>query len=182
MQAQVTCARTAALLAGAALAIASAVVDAEVQAVSVPSGVTASSRDESAGRNREPADAPYAAAIARATALLPRRPDHVVVTDVEHSTSRLRGDGGRVEAFVNRGQRTVFLVKSGSTLQQAVKGRGIYDLALAAIIWHEMAHIDGASEPDARRAQEDLWSQFVVAGRIDVDRGLRYLALLKKRR
>ena len=35
------------------------------------------------------------------------------------------------------------LVKSGSTLQQAVKGRGIYDLVLAAIIWHEMAHIDG---------------------------------------
>ena len=182
MQAEPKCGRTATLLSAVAFAIASVAVDAATQVVSVQSAGTAHSREAPAGQKRDTADDPYRAAIARATAILPCKPDHVVVTEVEPATSRLRGDGGRVEAFVKRGQRTVFLVKGGSTLQQAVTGPGIYDLALAAIIWHEMAHIDGASEPDARRAQEDLWSQFVVSGRIDADRGLRYLALLKKRR
>ena len=52
-----------------------------------------------------------------------------------------------VEAFVNHGSRVVYVVRQGVTLQGALKGRGVFDYALAAIIWHEMAHIDGADEP-----------------------------------
>ena len=63
-----------------------------------------------------------------------------------------------------------------------MKGAGIFDYVLATIIWHEMAHIDGADEANARRAEEDLWTQFVVARRVDSARGLNYLGLLKKRR
>ena len=44
-----------------------------------------------------------------------------------------------------------------------------------------MAHIDGADEAKARRAEEQLWAEFVLAGRVERGRGLRYLVLLKKR-
>jgi hypothetical protein len=67
-------------------------------------------------------------------------------------------------------------------LQAALKGPGIFDYALATIIWHEMAHIDGADEAAAQRAEEQLWTEFVLAQRVDRARGMQYLALLKRRR
>jgi hypothetical protein len=87
-----------------------------------------------------------------------------------------------VEAFVNRGSPVVYLVRQGVTLQSALKGPGIFDYALATIIWHEMAHIDGADEEAAQKAEERLWMEFILAQRVDRARGMRYLALLKKRR
>ena len=53
--------------------------------------------------------------------------------------------------------------------------------ALAAIIWHEMAHLDGGDESEAQRQEELLWQRFVREGRIDRARGLNYLAILRKR-
>ena len=63
-----------------------------------------------------------------------------------------------------------------------MKGPGIFDYAVAITIWHEMAHIDRADEATAQRAEEQLWTEFVVAGRADRFQGMRYLALLKNRR
>ena len=68
------------------------------------------------------------------------------------------------------------------TLQGTLKGPGIFDYALAALIWHEMAHIDGGDERAAQEAEEQLWTTFIVTQRVDGPRGLRYLALLKERR
>jgi hypothetical protein len=76
----------------------------------------------------------------------------------------------------------VYLVNQGATLRRALRGSGIYDFVLATVIWHEMAHIDGADEAKAQREEEQLWMQFVVARRVDSTRGLSYLALLEKRR
>ena len=87
-----------------------------------------------------------------------------------------------VEGFAINGKRVVYLVRQSDTLQRALKGPGIFDYALALTIWHEMAHIDGADEATARRAEEQLWTEFVLAGRVDQDRGMKYLALLKGRR
>jgi hypothetical protein len=72
------------------------------------------------------------------------------------------------------------LVREGTTIQHALRGR-FFDYALAAIIWHEMAHLDGADEQRAQRQEEDLWQQYVLDGRVDRDRGARYLFLLKQR-
>ena len=76
----------------------------------------------------------------------------------------------------------VFLIRQGVTLQHALKNRPIFDCALAAIVWHEMAHLDGADEPAAQLAEEKLWEEFIVWRRVESDIGMRYLALLKKRR
>ena len=136
---------------------------------------------------------PYDEAIARALRLLPRQPDKIVVVERDER-SRVRSgtphvedledaeDVEDVEAFVNRGGRVVYLIRQGVTLQAALKGPGIFDYALATVIWHEMAHIDGADEVAAQEAEEQLWKEFIVSQRVDRTRGMKYLALLKKRR
>jgi hypothetical protein len=129
----------------------------------------------------EAARSAYDDAIGRALRLLPRQPKDVVLVERSEELSVHPGKP-RAEAFVNQGGRVVYLVRQGVTLQAALKGPGIFDYVLAIIIWHEMAHIDGADEAAAQRAEEQLWTQFVAAQRVDPARGIRYLALLKKRR
>ncbi len=124
--------------------------------------------------------AAYDAVIARALKLLPRQPEKVTLVDAHASPGLL--SGRHVEAFVTHGERVVYLVRQGVTLQQALKGAGVFDYALATVIWHEMAHIDGADETKVQLAEEKLWEEFVLARRVDSASGLRYLALLKKRR
>ena len=138
----------------------------------------------------------YDEVITRALRLLPRQPDKIVVVERDER-SRVRSGTPpvedvedvedvkhveHVEAFVNHGGRVVYLVRQGVNLQAALKGPGIFDYALATVIWHEMAHIDGADEVAAQEAEERLWREFIVSQRVDRDRGMRYLALLEKRR
>jgi hypothetical protein len=82
---------------------------------------------------------------------------------------------------VKRGENVVYLVAQSGTLRRGQNGAGIFDYVLAAVIWHEMAHLAGADERDAQRQEEELWRQYVLERRVDTGRGLGYLALLKKR-
>jgi hypothetical protein len=66
-------------------------------------------------------------------------------------------------------------------LQGAVKGSQLCDHMLASIIWHEMAHAEGAGERAAQRAEEQLWTQFVRDGILDQVAALRYLQALRNR-
>jgi hypothetical protein len=49
---------------------------------------------------------------------------------------------------------------------------------LATVLWHEMTHLRGGNEQEARRAEEDLCRRFIREGRVDVLTGLRYLQAL----
>jgi hypothetical protein len=60
-------------------------------------------------------------------------------------------------------------------------GDRFYEHVLASIIWHEMAHLDGADERGAQRAEEQLWTRFVRDGIFDQVTALRYLNALTKR-
>jgi hypothetical protein len=123
----------------------------------------------------------YEEAIGRAVRLLPRQPDRIVLVERD-GRWRSRTGKANVEAFVTHGERVVYLVRQGVSLKAALKGPGIYDYVLATVIWHEMAHIDGADEAAAREAEEQLWMKFILAQRVDSKRGMSYLALLKQRR
>jgi len=112
-------------------------------------------------------------AVRRAVRLLPKRPERIEIVDDEQ-----RG----VDAFVRSGKRIVYVRRAGDTLRHAAEGPGVFDYVLALIIWHEMAHLDGADEREAQRREEQLWMQYLVEGRIDPGRGLRYLRLLMRRR
>jgi hypothetical protein len=139
------------------------------------------------GMLQEPAAAgqecrPCEEVIGRALKLLPRQPERVIVVDMDRSTSLLRTKMAHTDAFVTTGLRIVYVRKQGATFQQALKGDAFFDHVLAVVIWHEMAHLDGADERTAQRVEEDLWSQYVVGRRVPTDRGMAYLALLRKRR
>jgi hypothetical protein len=123
----------------------------------------------------------YDEAVTRALRLLPRQPDKIVVVERDKG-SHVRSGTPHMEAFVNHGSPVVYLIRQGVTLQRGLKGPGIFDYVLATVIWHEMAHIDGADEVAAQEAEEQLWMEFIVAQRVDGARGMRYLALLTKRR
>jgi hypothetical protein len=124
----------------------------------------------------------YDETVGRALALLPSRPQRVVVIDAEKTPHALRQRLERVEAFVMVGEPTVCLLMQGSVLKNAQRSGGLFDYALAAIIWHEMAHISGADEHGAQEQEEGLWRQFIVGRRVDTSRALAYLARLEKRR
>ena len=124
---------------------------------------------------------PYEATINRALGLLPKLPAKVLVVDAAEAARAADAHGRRVEAFVRHGENVVYLISQGATLRGAQNGPGIFDYALAILIWHEMAHLAGADEREAQRQQEELWMAYVATGRVDTNRGLNYLALLKKR-
>jgi len=77
--------------------------------------------------------------------------------------------------------RVVYLVEQSAVLQEAAKGSPFYEHVLASIIWHEMAHLDGADERGARRAEKQLWTRFVRDGISDQLTALRYLNALTNR-
>jgi hypothetical protein len=87
----------------------------------------------------------------------------------------------RVDADTMDRGKVVYLVKQSAVLQGAATGSELYEHVLASIIWHEMAHLDGADERGSRRAEEQLWTRFVRDGIFDQVTALRYLNALAKR-
>ena len=131
---------------------------------------------------------PYDRAVSRAIAQLSRRPLHVAVIDANEARPGVRETLLKLDAFTLRLdavtmdlRKVVYLVKQSTVLQEAAKGSRFYEYVLASIIWHEMAHLDGADERGARHAEEQLWTRFVRDGISDQVTALRYLNALTKR-
>jgi hypothetical protein len=116
--------------------------------------------------------------VERALAQLPACRPRVVVVDRPNS-GLLRERLEHAEAFVTHGEPVIYLIRQGPTLQSAIRQQGAFVYALAGIIWHEWAHIQGAGELAAQRKEANLWREFIVRARVDADVGLRYLALVE---
>jgi hypothetical protein len=122
------------------------------------------------------------AAIRRAIGLLPRRPQEVSVVGVEQVDAADRERFLRAEAFFSKGHPTVYLTRHSPVLKAAQGGSSFHVHALAAIIWHEMAHMEGADESEAQRREESMWTRFVRDGRVERVTALRYLKAMAHRR
>jgi hypothetical protein len=92
---------------------------------------------------------PYEETIKRALVLLPTPPAQILVVDATQAPRKVDAHGRRVQAFVRYGETVVYLIADGPTLRGAQNGSGIFDYALATLIWHEMAHLGGADEREA---------------------------------
>ncbi len=114
--------------------------------------------------------------------LLPKRPAQVVIVDPNQAEVDVRSTLLEMDAFVTKGGRVVYLTTNSPFLQGALKGWSLHEHILATIIWHEMAHIDGANETEAQRREEALWTEFVMLERVDRGDGMRYLETLRARR
>lgn len=121
------------------------------------------------------------AAIGRALKLLSRRPEKVVVIDPDDATPTGRKILARTDAFVTNGGRIVYINRHSEVLDGARRGSSLHLHMLAGIIWHEMAHIDGADETEAQRREETLWKRFLLDNRVDRITALRYLDAMNGR-
>jgi len=120
-------------------------------------------------------------AIAAAVEMLPKRPVRIAVIDVTASRPELHDYLLSLDAFIVKGNGVIYLVQQSATLQGTRSRTTLFRAMLAAVIWHEMAHLDGADERGARQAEEELWRRFVRDGVADQVTALRYLQALRKR-
>ncbi len=120
-------------------------------------------------------------ALVKVLQLLPRLPARVAVLDVTEAMPQVHERLLRLDAFVLEGSPVVYVVKQSALLRGTIAGSSFHTHALAAVIWHEMAHVDGADEREARVREEALWTRYVRDQRVDEVTALRYLAALKRR-
>ena len=120
-------------------------------------------------------------ALVEVLQLLPRLPARVAVLDTAGATPQVQKRLLRLDAFIVEGSPVVYVVNQSALLRGAIAGSSFHTHALAAVIWHEMAHVDGADEREARAREEALWTRYVRDQRVDDVTALRYLAALKRR-
>jgi hypothetical protein len=125
---------------------------------------------------------PYDPILERVLKLLPKRPLQLLVIDPNQAEADVRQTLLTLDAFITKDERVVYLTSHSEVLQGALKGSQLCEYILASIVWHEMAHIDGANEVEAQRREEQLWTAFLMEERVDRIQGLRYLKALKSRR
>jgi hypothetical protein len=128
-----------------------------------------------------PAGAAARVAITAAVALLPKAPRVIALMDITPAKPEVRDRLRRLDAFTVQGNGVIYLVDGSELLRGAQEGSAFHRAALAAVIWHEMAHLDGADEREARTAESKLWTSFVRDGLTDGITALQYLSALEKR-
>jgi hypothetical protein len=127
-----------------------------------------------------PAAADEREALVRALRLLPALPARVAVLDAEQARPDVKPTLLRLDAFVIRGRAEVYVVRQ-SGLKCAMRRAPLCTHALAAVIWHELAHIEGADEREARRREEAQWTAFIRDQQVDAGAALRFLNALVNR-
>ena len=120
-------------------------------------------------------------ALVKVLQLLPRLPARIAVLDAADARPQVQERLLRLDGFVLEGSPVVYVVKQSALLRGAVAGSSFHTYALAAVVWHEMAHVDGADEREARAREEALWTRYVRDQRVDELTALRYMAALKRR-
>jgi hypothetical protein len=124
-------------------------------------------------------------AVAAALELVPRSSTYEVVIidpDLTADPAAIR----RLDAFTvrepdGRLRPRVYLNRESSLLREAARGVDFHIKALAAVIVHEIAHLDGGSEQTAREAEQRFFQDLVARGLVPQLDGMRYLSLLRER-
>ena len=125
--------------------------------------------------------APHRAALIHAIELLPRRPVRVAIVDAAEAKPEVQKVLRQLDAFIVEGSRVVYVVKQSALMRGAITGSSLHRHALAAVLWHEMAHGEGADEREARAQEQALWTSYVRDQRVDPLTALRYLTALHHR-
>jgi len=118
--------------------------------------------------------------------LLPNRPEVVVVDSLDPRAVAAAAVWGtrpeQVRAFSLTGQRTVYVNRRADPYRCAGQKNPTCVLLLAALIWHEAAHVDGEGEERAQLREEALFRQFVTEHRVEFAAGQAVLRVMAARR
>jgi hypothetical protein len=140
------------------------------------------------GSGPSPADAaakgPEARVLERALKLLPQLPD----TPVRFIDPELAPDPDairRVDAFLVRDldgtiRQVIYLNRRSSLVEKALAGKDIDIAILAAVIRHEVEHLRGCGEREARNAEREFFQHLMFVGHVPLNDGLAYLADLEQ--
>lgn len=129
---------------------------------------------------------PEARLIERALKLLPEAPSvpvRLIDPDLTPDPDALR----KLDAFLVREpdgkvRQVIYLNRRTAIVDNALAGRDVDVAILAAVISHEIEHLRGGSERQARRAERDLFQRLIFVGKVPVAEGLAYLADLEQDR
>ncbi len=113
--------------------------------------------------------------VDQALALLGRPGQPVVIFDPLQYDPAHRAKLEAYEAFVLARRSEIYLNRRGQASVEALAGRpeGVY--VVAAILAHEVAHLQGKDERGALEAEERCVYRFMKEGRIPVDVALAHL-------
>ena len=156
--------RTASVIAATGLVLAVAVPGADAQ---VPRGAEAR-------------------VLEQAVRLLPARldvPVRLIDPELAPDPEAIR----RLDAFLvrepeGRLRRVIYLNCRTAMFENALLGAALDVGILAAVIHHELEHLRGAGEPEARRSERAFFQGLVRDGRVPTHAGLRHLAALERDR
>jgi hypothetical protein len=126
--------------------------------------------------------APDRQMLSATLALLPSQPGLIAIVDADATRPEVRERLLTLDAFVLKGRDGIYLVRQSALVKGACAGSRLHRLMLASVIWHEMAHLQGADEGRAQQAEEALWTRFTRDGQVDQVTALRYLKALTERR
>jgi hypothetical protein len=122
--------------------------------------------------------------LERALRLLPVRPDvpiRLIEPELAPDPAAIR----RVDAFIvqepgGRLRRVIYLNRRAAMFERALLGAALDVGILAAVIHHELEHLRGGGEPEARRSEREFFQSLILGGQVPTDEGLRYLAELER--
>jgi len=144
--------------------------------------ITLSSRPAAAAA----AKTPEARLLERALKLLPEPPAvpvRMIDPDLAADPDALR----RLDAFLVREadgkvRQVIYLNRRAAIVENALAGKDVDVAILAAVIRHELEHLRGAGEREARLAERVLFQRLIFVGKVPVAEGLAYLADLEQDR
>jgi hypothetical protein len=129
---------------------------------------------------------PEARLLERAMKLLPEAPAvpvRMIDPDLAADPDALR----RLDAFLVREangnvRQVIYLNRRAAIVENALRGRDVDVAILAAVIRHELEHLRGGGEREARLAERVLFQRLMFVGKVPVAEGLAYLADLEQDR
>ena len=129
---------------------------------------------------------PEARLLERALKLLPDPPAvpvRMIDPDLAADPDALR----RLDAFLVREangkvRQVIYLNRRAAIVENALAGKDVDVAILAAVIRHELEHLRGAGEREARLAERVLFQRLIFVGKVPVAEGLAYLADLEQDR
>ena len=129
---------------------------------------------------------PEARLLERALKLLPEPPGvpvRMIDPDLAADPDALR----RLDAFLVREangkiRQVIYLNRRAPIVENALAGKDVDVAILAAVIRHELEHLRGGGEREARQAERILFQRLIFVGKVPVGEGLAHLADLEQDR
>ena len=129
---------------------------------------------------------PEARLLERALKLLPEPPTvpvRMIDPDLTPDPDALR----KLDAFLVREsngkvRQVIYLNRRAAIVENALADKDVDVAILAAVIRHELEHLRGGGEREARTAERVLFQRLIFVGKVPVAEGLAYLRDLEQDR